>query len=63
MPKQYEAIRDKLESQGTSKKEAEKHAAMIYNARRPKGATPMGPHYEERVKGLSHAMAKRGVRG
>ena len=63
MPAQYEAIRDKLQSEGKSRKDAEKHAAMIYNARRPKGATPMGPHYEERVKKLSHAMAKRGVRG
>ena len=32
MPKQYLAIKKKLESEGLSKKEAEKHAAKIYNA-------------------------------
>lgn len=32
MPKQYEAIRDKLEKKGMSKKEAQKHAAKIYNS-------------------------------
>jgi hypothetical protein len=33
MPKQYEAIRDKLMKKGKSKKYAQKHAAMIYNAK------------------------------
>ena len=33
MPKQYLAIKKKLESEGLSKKEAEKHAAMIYNSK------------------------------
>ena len=38
-----------MKSEGKSTKDAEKHAAMIYNSQRPKGATPMGPNYEERV--------------
>ena len=40
MPKQYEAIRDKLIKSGASrkgsvksKKDAQKHAAMIYNSK------------------------------
>ena len=33
MPRQYEAIRDKLIKSGKSKKDAQKHAAMIYNAK------------------------------
>lgn len=41
-------MRDKFQSEGMSKEAAEGKAARIYNANRPKGATPMGPHYEER---------------
>lgn len=33
MPKQYEAIRDHLIKEGMSKKDAQKHAAMIYNSK------------------------------
>jgi hypothetical protein len=33
VPKQYEAIRDKMMKEGKSKKDAQKHAAMIYNAK------------------------------
>jgi hypothetical protein len=36
MPKQYEAIRDKLIAEGKSTKEAKKHAAMIYNSKHKK---------------------------
>lgn len=32
MPAQYEAIRDKFMKQGMPKKQAQKHAAMIYNS-------------------------------
>lgn len=32
MPKQYVAIKEKLEAGGMSKKNAEMHAAKIYNA-------------------------------
>lgn len=32
MPKQYEAIRDKLKKQGMSDADAKTHAAKIYNA-------------------------------
>jgi hypothetical protein len=36
MPKQYEAIRDKLKSKGVSDKEAKTKAAKIYNSKRGK---------------------------
>ena len=32
-PAQYEAIRDKMIKEGMSKKEAQKHAAKIYNSK------------------------------
>lgn len=32
MPKQYEAIRDKLVKKGESKKDAQRDAAKIYNS-------------------------------
>lgn len=35
MPAQYEAIRDKMESQGMSEDAAQSHAARIYNAGHP----------------------------
>ena len=35
MPPQYEAIRDKMESQGMSEDTAQSHAARIYNAGHP----------------------------
>jgi len=35
MPKQYEAIRDKLASGGMDLKDAKSHAARIYNAAHP----------------------------
>jgi hypothetical protein len=45
MPKQYEAIRDKLKSEGAGDKEAKTRAAKIYNAARPEGAAPVtGKH-------------------
>ncbi len=46
MPKQYEAIRDELMSKGHSKKSAQKHAAMIYNAHHP--GHPLRPHRKKR---------------
>lgn len=62
MPAQYEHIRDSYLAKGVDRKEAEKRAAMTYNAHRPKGATPMGPHYEERAHKLANAMARKGVK-
>jgi hypothetical protein len=35
MPAQYEAVRDKLESQGMPGNAAQSHAARIYNAGHP----------------------------
>ena len=36
MPRQYEAIRDKLAGQGMNYDEAQSHAAAIYNSKHPK---------------------------
>jgi hypothetical protein len=45
MPKQYEAIRDKLIKQGLPAKAAKTRAAKIYNAGRKKGQRPVtGKH-------------------
>jgi len=45
MPKQYEAIRDRLIVDGMSPKKAKEKAAKIYNARRKKGQKPVtGKH-------------------
>jgi hypothetical protein len=44
MPYQYEEIKKKFLAQGMSNEEAEQHAARIYNANRPQGAPPVGPH-------------------
>jgi len=41
MPAKYEAIRDKFEKQGLSRKEAETRAAKIYNATRKQGQKPV----------------------
>jgi hypothetical protein len=48
MPRQYEAIRDRLIREGKSEKEAKRRAARIYNARHPDN--PVGPHYDRRQK-------------
>jgi hypothetical protein len=50
MPKQYEAIKENLLAKGEKKEVAQRIAAATYNKNRPKGATPMGPNYEQRVK-------------
>lgn len=49
MPHAYESMRDKFQAEGLSKEEAEGKAARIFNANRPKGATPMGKNYEARA--------------
>lgn len=41
MPKKYEAIRDKLVSQGKPLKAAKTSAAKIFNATRKKGQKPV----------------------
>lgn len=47
MPKQYEAIRDKLKKK-MPLKEAKKHAAMIYNAKHKKN--PVGRSSDKKKK-------------
>ena len=51
MPAKYEAIKKSELKSGKPLKEAEKIAAATFNKQRPKGATPMGPNYEDRVRG------------
>ena len=46
MPAQYEAIRDRLLSQGKSRKEAERIAAATFNSRRPKGAPSLNDYVQ-----------------
>lgn len=61
MPKQYEAVRDKLEGQGMPAKQAKSHAARIYNAQHP--GNPVGPHSDEKAqhaKKLAYALKGRG---
>jgi hypothetical protein len=45
MPKQYEAIRDKL-SKKMSYDQAQEHAAKIYNAKHP--SNPVTGHHSEK---------------
>lgn len=47
MPKQYEALRNKFEKEGMSEKEAEGHAARIYNAGRKPGQKPVTGNEEK----------------
>jgi hypothetical protein len=65
MPAQYEHIRDSYIARGKSPKVAKKLAAMTYNAHRPKGAAPVGPHSDEhkaKARGIAQAMHNRGLR-
>ena len=55
MPKQYEAIRDHLVSQGMSLKAAKGHAARIYNS--------MPQHKAAPVTGRSEGAKKRTKKG
>lgn len=50
MPAQYEAILASLRKEypDTPLKKLKGMAARIYNAKRPKGAPPVGPHYDEK---------------
>lgn len=57
MPKQYEAIRDKLTAQGMNEHDAKMHAAKIYNAAHPK--TPVGRHRDAPSLRALHQKATR----
>ena len=48
MPKEYEAIRDKLVKQGTSYDEAQDHAAAIYNSQHP--GSPVTGHLDKKKR-------------
>lgn len=48
MPKQYEAIRDRLISEGMSRDQAQSHAARIYNSQHP--GRPVTGHHSDKQK-------------
>ena len=56
MPKQYEAIRDKLVAKGMNYDKAQGHAAAIYNARHPNA--PVTGSSEPKRDVLSELMKK-----
>lgn len=58
MPAQYEHIRDSYVKAGKPLKTAKKLAAMTYNAHRPAGVAPVGPHSD-----LIHKKAAKKVVG
>lgn len=59
MPAQYERIKESYLKRGKPLKTAKKLAAMTYNAHRPSGAAPMGPHYDEKHGLIHKASAKK----
>jgi len=48
MPKQYEAIRDRLIAEGMSRNQAQSHAARIYNAKHP--SQPVTGSHSDKAK-------------
>ena len=54
MPKQYEAIRDKLISEGKSPKAAKTSAARIYNAQRKPGQKPVTGKHKDHGSRKAH---------
>ena len=61
MPKQYEAIRDKLIRQGVPEAEAKRRAAKIFNAQRKKGQRPVtGKHKKVGGKKTSRRARHKG---
>ena len=57
MPKQYEAIRDKLISQGKDVKAAKSDAAAIYNSRHP--GKPLRPDRPEKKQQGKKSLGRR----
>ena len=55
MPAKYEKIKASELKSGKPLKDAERIAAATFNKQRPKGAVPMGPNYEQRVRGKKGA--------
>lgn len=47
-PEKYEAIRNKFRKEGMSEKDAETHAAKIYNATRKPGQKPVTGNSEKK---------------
>lgn len=58
MPKQYEAIRDKLAGEGMPLKQAKSHAARIYNAAHP-GAPVTGKAEPTQRPKLGRALTRK----
>lgn len=62
MPKQYEAIRDRMMGKGMGEDEAQMHAARIYNAKHP-GAPVTGKHKGKgKAKGLQSMVDRSKTR-
>jgi hypothetical protein len=60
VPKKYEAIRDKLKSEGKSDQESKRRAAMIYNAQRKPGQQPVSGKHKKSSKRKRRARKHRG---
>lgn len=66
MPKQYEAIKQRIMESGVSEAEASRRAAKIYNAQNPEH--PVGPSYHRKTvpanggkKGYAHSVKRTSV--
>lgn len=57
MPKQYEAMRDKLAAGGMNYDAAQSKAAAIYNAKHPKAPVTGNPN-NEKPRGKQSALRK-----
>lgn len=58
MPAQYEAIRDKMESQGMSEDAAQSHAARIYNSMPAHKGAPVTGTREPRAAAAHQHLRK-----
>lgn len=63
MPKQYEAIRDKMMSEGMSEDMAQSHAAAIYNSKHPGAPVTGKSEGKSSKKGLQALVNKSMKKG
>lgn len=59
MPKQYEAIRDKMAAGGMDYDEAQSHAAAIYNSKHP--GSPVGRNSDSAAKPKAKKKSGKGL--
>lgn len=62
MPRQYEAIRDRLKSEGASEKEAKSRAARLFNAQARKQNKPSLNEYVK-MEGGAYVRKRKKKRG